>query len=96
MKVLLENAVLLNNGNKIKVKWKTLTKVLSLETWNWQFKVKESLTRGRVVVGADDEVCAEAVQMTAVLWVVNVVLEKHFFHPKMKNICNLRRDLYTR
>ena len=42
-----------------------------------------SLTCGKVVaVRSDDKVCAEAVLVSAVLWIVNVILKEHFFHPK--------------
>ena len=52
-------------------------------------KLNKYFTGGRVaVVGSDHEVGAQAVEVAAVLRIVDVVLEKHFFHPKIKRTNN--------
>ena len=56
----------------------------SLTTDLLDFKVVQIVTGRCVVVGADDEVGAESVEVAAVLGIVDVVLEKHFFHPKKR------------
>jgi hypothetical protein len=47
------------------------------------FKINKCFTGGRVaVVGSHHEVGAQAVEVAAVLRIVDVVLEKHFLHPE--------------